>query len=273
MDPIMLSKNFTAKAETAEDGQAGEFSAIVSAFGNEDSQGDIVEKGAFKATLQEWEDRGRPIPVVWSHQFQDPENFLGYYTQAEETDEGLKLTGLLDLDHPKAARVHQLMKSGLIVEFSISGLVRDYEEIEKDDKDDDEEDFWGWFAPIRIKDIDLWEAGPCFKGANPNTELLSIKSGERSLLDMTSLERIREAMDLNKAILKARQAHLSKEGRVLAQKHVDSLKEAHAKLGDIIAAVEKSPDPEDTGQAGKAVQQAAVLTPKVRALLRLNTIH
>jgi HK97 family phage prohead protease len=220
----------------------------VSAFGNEDSQGDIVEKGAFANTLKEWSDRGRPIPVVWAHQFQDPENFLGEYVAAEETEAGLKLKGVLDLEHPKAARVHKLMKSGLIVEFSISGLVRDYELIEKEDGEDDEDDFFGWFTPMRIKDIDLWEAGPCFKGANANTELLSVKTITAAV---------------NRGVV------TRKEGRVLASKHVDALKEAHTKLGDIIAAVEKA-EPEDA--AGKEKAQFAA-TPNVRALLELNIIH
>lgn len=235
MEPILLQKNFTAKAETTEDGAPGEFEAIVSAFGNEDSQGDIVEKGAFAKSLTEWVDRGRPIPVVWSHQFQDPDSFLGVYSAAEETDAGLKLKGVFDMDHPKAARVHKLMREGVIVEFSISGLVREYELLKAEDDD--------WFPPMLIKDVDLWEAGPCFKGANANTELLSVKTLPFGLL--------------------------RKEGRVLATKHVDALKEAHTKLGDIIAAVEKA-EPDDAPGAEKTVQ---LVTPNVRALLELNTIH
>lgn len=275
MDPILLSKNFTAKAETTEDGSPGEFVAIVSAFGNEDSQGDIVERGAFTKTLAEWTVKGRPIPIVWSHQFHDPEMFLGEYTAAEETDEGLKLTGQLDLDHPKAARVHKLMKSGLIVEFSISGLVREYELIEKDDDEDD--DGWGWFLPMRIKDLDLWEAGPCFKGANANTELLSVKT----VKDLAQTRRREKGRTVRDMILAATRTgapypFTSKEGRVLAQKHVDALKDAHAKLAEIIAAVEKSPEPDDAADAEKARNtgdKAVLVTPKVRALLDLNTIH
>jgi HK97 family phage prohead protease len=244
MDPILLSKSFAATAAPNPD-TPGQFTALVSAFGNEDSQGDIVEAGAFTKTLTEWEDRGRPIPIVWSHQFQDPEAFLGVYTAAEETEAGLLLTGQLDLDHPRAARVHQLMRSGVIVEFSISGQVRDYELIEKDDDDDGG---W-WMPPMRIKEIDLWEAGPCFKGANPETELLSVK-----------------AVGL-----------LRKEGRVLAQKHVDALKQAHAQIGEIIAAAEtvqqteqaESLPPQDAGKAA-APQHSTALTPSVRALLELS---
>jgi HK97 family phage prohead protease len=243
MDPITVHKIFAATAEATEGGAPGEFTAIVSAFGNEDSQGDIVEKGAFAKTLAEWTLKGRPIPVVWSHQFNDPDSFLGEYTAAEETDKGLQLTGLLDLDHAKSARVYNLMKRGVIVEFSISGLVRDYELIEKDE----ESDGW-WMPPMLIKDIDLWEAGPCFKGANAETELISIKSDG-------TLRPVR------------------KEGRVLAQKHVDALKDAHSKLGEIIAAADASPEAKEAAEEQPAVQDTAAksaLTPAVRALLELS---
>lgn len=243
MDPITLHKTFAAKA--AATGTPGEFTALVSAFGNEDSQGDIVEKGAFTKTLEEWRAKGRPIPIVWSHQFDDPENFLGEYTAAEETDAGLRLTGQLDLDHPRAARVHKLMQKGVIAEFSISGSVRDYELIEKDGDEDGDEDFFaGWFQPMRIKDIDLWEAGPCFKGANPETELISVKSRP-----------------------------IAKEGRVLAQKHVDALKEAHTRIGEIIAAAESAPDGEPAAgppPAQQAEPAKSALSPSVRALLELT---
>lgn len=241
----MLTKTFAAKAEPSSgDAPAGQFTALVSAFGNEDSQGDIVERGAFTKTLSEWEAKGRPIPIVWSHQFHDPDAFLGEYTAAEETEAGLQLTGQLDLDHPKAARVHKLMRQGVIVEFSISGLVREYELIEKDD---DGEDSWWLLPPMRIKDLDLWEAGPCFKGANADTELLSVKT--------------------------AAGVPLRKEGRVLAQKHVDALKEAHAKIGEIIAAAEPVQEPEQVQQAAAPPPPRGALTPSVRALLELSQVE
>jgi HK97 family phage prohead protease len=268
MDPISMHKTFSATAGTTEGGEPGEFTAIVSAFGNEDSQGDIVEPGAFTKTLAEWVIKGRPIPVVWSHQFDDPDAFLGEYTSAEETEAGLKLTGLLDLDHPKAARVHSLMKRGVIVEFSISGMVRDYELIEKD-----EDGSW-WFPPMRIKDIDLWEAGPCFKGANAETELLSVKT--RMPAVPTTPERIRKFMETGRAIREAMEKSapvlVTKEGRVLAQKHVDALKDAHAKLGEIIAAAE--PEPAATEPPADVPPPAkAALTPSVRALLELSQLE
>nr|WP_256127731.1 HK97 family phage prohead protease [Arthrobacter sp. SDTb3-6] len=217
--------------------------ALVSAFGNEDSQGDIIQAGAFTKTLAEWTLKDRPIPVVWSHQFTDPESILGKYVEAQETDAGLLLKGQLDLDHPKAARIHKLMLDGLIVEFSISGQVRDYELIKSDGEE-------SWWPSLLIKDIDLWEAGPCFKGANPDTELLSIKSDGR----LTGAVRT-----------------VAKEGRVLAQKHVTALKDAHAQLGEIIAAVDtQDADKTKTAPVPAVPAAKSVLSPNVRALLDLS---
>ena len=70
-----------------------------------------------------------------------------------------------------------------------------------------------------IRKVDLWEAGPCFKGANPDTELLGVKSAVSRLA--------------------------TKEGRVLAQKHVTTLKTIHEELAEVIAAVEKIDDEEE----------------------------
>lgn len=247
-----LNKAFIAKATPTAGGKPGEFEAIVSAFGVLDSQGDIIDKGAFTKSLAEWVVKGRNIPVVWSHQWSDPDSFIGEYTSAEETDQGLKLKGILDVqDNPRAARVHKLMEAGRIVEFSIGGQVRDWELVEKDDT-----------VEFHITDIDLWEAGPCFKGANPETELLSVKADGSLATGGLGL--------------------LMKEGRVLAQKHVDALKTAHSQLGDVIAAVEKreagevdeqKSTPSPTPKTGEPdAPKAAQLDPSTRALLELTEI-
>ncbi|UXE04743.1 capsid maturation protease [Arthrobacter phage Shambre1] len=251
---ITISKTFLAKATASADPEKrGQFEAIVSAFGNKDSQGDVIEAGAFTKTLAEWIVKGRPIPVVWSHQFSDPESILGQYISAEETDEGLKMVGQLELNWAKAARVHELMEKGLIVEFSISGKVRDYELIEDDDED-------SWWPSMKIKDIDLWEAGPCFKGANPDTELLSVKSDGR---------------------LTGSAPTALKAGRVLAQKHVDSLKDVRDQIDTIISAVDTTDDGDNSAKTaapnvtlaetepGDQVKANPYLTKRVRAALEL----
>ena len=242
--PVTVQKQFAAKVNlvvpaTEEGGDPeGTFEAIVSVFGNEDAHGDIVEPGAFTKTLAEWIVKGNPIPVVWSHAFNDPDNFLGYYSKAEETEQGLRLKGHLDLAHSRAARIYQLMKQGLINEFSWSGEITDYEPIEDDDH--------GWWYAMRIKEIDLWEAGPCFKGANPDTELVSVKTTGQ----ITG------------------QAFRAKAGRVLSQKNVDALREARDAITEVLKSADAEEEPAPEGgeeteaekSATKTVQRASAAT-------------
>lgn len=164
---LLVKKIFVTKAEPKEAGEPGEFVALVSAFGNVDAHGDVIRQGAFTKTLAEWVVKDRPIPTVWSHQWDEPDSFIGEYTDAQETEQGLLLAGILDVDtNPRAARIWDLMKRRRIVEFSIGGRVRDYELVEKDDGT----------VELHITDLDLFEAGPCFKGANSQTELVSVKN-------------------------------------------------------------------------------------------------
>src|SRR3954452_22350002 len=79
-DDAGRTRDFTAKVKAAgvADGLAeGQFVAIVSVFGNEDSMGDIVRPGAFTSTLQDWADSGDPIPVIWSHDWDAPFAHIG----------------------------------------------------------------------------------------------------------------------------------------------------------------------------------------------------
>lgn len=250
--PVQVLKTFTAKVDaSAKDGDApGTIRALVSAFGVEDSAGDIVEAGAFTKTIHEWAlKEGRAIPLVWSHQFRDVDNILGEITEMTETEKGLEIVATFDLDQPRAKRVYELMQRGLIAEFSWSGLVREYELIEDDD---------AWWPSMKILDVDFWEAGPCFKGANPDTELLSIKA------DGTIGGLLRE-----------------KAGRVLSQPNYDALKSAYEAIGEVLAKAEpvEDEDDEDTSDEAEPAEPeqttedaAKSATPdiNVRALLELT---
>lgn len=50
---------------------------------------DIIEKGAFSATLKEWKSSGRPIKLLDSHSTLTIRSALGKLVAAKETDEGL----------------------------------------------------------------------------------------------------------------------------------------------------------------------------------------
>lgn len=228
-----LHKAFAAEAKPAEGGQPGEFTALVSAFGVQDLHGEVVAHGAFTDTLGEWAARGRNIPAIWSHQWADPDSFIGEYVGAEETEDGLLLRGLLDVDdNPRAARVYDLMRKGRVVEFSIGGGVRDWELVERPDAD----------PVLHLTSIDLWEAGPCFKGVNPGTELQSVKA--------------------------ANAAQAEQFGKTLADQFLSALRAAGGEFptGEDGAAQQTQPGHTKTSSAAPGA------APHVRALLDLTAI-
>lgn len=163
----MKVRECRALVKAANEGDAeGTFSALVSVFGNEDSYGDVVMPGAFADTLAEWKGSGNPIPVIWSHDWSDPFSHIGAVTDAEETDRGLEVTGVLDLEgNAKAQQVYRLLKSGRVTQFSFAFDVTDggFETHEGEDV-------------YAIRGVKLYEVGPTLIGANQETELLAVKA-------------------------------------------------------------------------------------------------
>lgn len=152
----------SCKAEfKALDDSTGTFEAIVSVFGNVDKVNDRVVKGAFASSIKKWKESGDPIPVIWSHQWDDPDAHIGKTLEAEENDTGLYVKGQLDLDDPFAAKVYKLLKERRVKEFSFA-----YDTIdEKSTKDGINE----------LLELDVIEVGPTLKGANPETQLIGAK--------------------------------------------------------------------------------------------------
>ncbi len=107
------------------DVDTGVFEAIVSVFDNVDSYGDVVRKGAFEKTLANWETKGAPIPVLWSHRTDDPDMNIGHVLEAKELDRGLWIKAQLDMEAPKGQTVYRLMKGGRVREFSFAYSVTD----------------------------------------------------------------------------------------------------------------------------------------------------
>ncbi len=152
--------------ETKADGDSGEFTAIVSVFGNVDLVGDRMLPGSFEKTISEWRASGDPIPVILSHQWDDPMMHIGAATPdaVRETEKGLEVSGTLDVqDNPVAAQVHRLLKTRRLKGWSFGFTVPDGAEKRKDGANE-------------ISEVDLIEVGPTLKGANPEAETTAIKS-------------------------------------------------------------------------------------------------
>jgi uncharacterized protein len=141
----------------------GQVEALVSVFGNVDLGGDRVMKGAFAGTIAKWKADGRPVPVVFSHKWDDPWAHIGAVDDLEETEQGLKARYTLDVDdNPLAAHIYRLMKRGSLKEHSFAYSIN------KEKRGED--------GAVELHDLDIIEVGPTLKGMNPDTELLSVKS-------------------------------------------------------------------------------------------------
>lgn len=223
----MRTKDFAAKVKAAgpADGLTeGQFTALVSVFGNEDSVGDVVRPGAFTETLAVWGEKGDPIPVIWSHNWGDPFAHIGTVTKAVETLQGLEVTGQIDdLDtNPTAQQVYRLLKGRRVTQFSFAYDVNEGAWVSDDTHQ------WGGYYELRK--LSLHEVGPCLVGANQETELLAAKA--------------------------AGIARGAKAGRVLSQANFSTLTSAYESIGEVLAAATpektKSTAPEEPGQPGAA---------------------
>ena len=117
------TKDFMAfKAETVS--EDGFFSGYCNVFDVEDSNGDVVRKGAFVDSLNDWQAKGKMPPFLWQH---DKATVLGVWTKLFEDEKGLYGEGqLLINDVAKAKEAHALLKHGAIDGLSIGYYVKEY---------------------------------------------------------------------------------------------------------------------------------------------------
>jgi len=120
---IRINQDFEFKL--AGDGsKAGTFSGYGAVFGNVDSYGDVIERGAFKETLREWEGKGKYPPMLLQHGgwglSADDGVPVGKWTHMEENSKGLKVEGFIDpLDTDQGKKIHAGLKNGGLDGLSI----------------------------------------------------------------------------------------------------------------------------------------------------------
>lgn len=199
-------KAFQVKADELTD--AGQFTGYASVFDTVDSYGDVVRKGAFAETLQEWKDGGRTLPVLYGHDFRDPFSNIGGVTAAEEDDHGLKITAQLDVeDNPKAKQVHRLLKEGRLAEMSFAYFVREAAWATEDEEE-----------VFELRNLKLLEVSVVPIGANPDTTIVDVKAA-RDVLSTA----VKQADDEDRAVLSA----------ALKALEVDDVKDNNDDGGDV----------------------------------------
>lgn len=166
----MFTKEATAEVKAlGDDEPEGTFEALISVFNVVDSYGDVVMPGAFTDTLANWAAKGDPIPTIWSHQWSDIWSHIGGAVSATQTERGLLVKALLDLENPTAAQAYKLMKQRRITQFSFGFDVVEAGWGIRKNEDGVEQDVY------ELRKLDLLEVGPCLVGVNRSTELVSIK--------------------------------------------------------------------------------------------------
>jgi len=220
----MLTKNATIHLKAGPDDglSEGQFTAYASVFGNIDSYGDVVVKGAFDNDLARWAKSGNYIPLLFGHNMSDPDFNIGHVIKAEEDNFGLKITAQLDLENPKAKQVYRMLKGRRIDQMSFAYDVIDGSPAQKDGED-----------VYEIRDLKLYEVSVVTVGANQETEVLAVKQvpvvADRMLTDF-------------------------KAGRVLSAKNESELRSAHEAIGRVLSVLDGTSDEQKASEPGPSRQ-------------------
>lgn len=197
---------------------AGTFEGYASVFNNTDTYGDVIRPGAFTETINDFQERGRVIPVLYGHDFSDPFSNIGAVEEVVEDDHGLRVKAKLDLDNPKAAQVYRLMKAKRLNEMSFAFNVLDGSWAEIDGEE-----------IYEIKRVKLFEVSVVPVGANPQAEILTVKQATEAL--------VTAAKQANPAVAESVAKHAGSIAALLdpvAENGAEAPQEPnHAKDGDV----------------------------------------
>jgi len=165
----MERKHFTAGLEIKELDEGGFFEGYASVFGVQDSDGDVIVKGAFQKSLDNYMAKGKMPKMLWQH---DHRQIIGKYTEMREDDNGLWVKGSMIMETEKGREAYALLKAGVLDALSVGFNITEAGQE-------------GMRGRV-IEEVDLWEVSLVTWGANPDamiTNVKSIKDFERLLRD------------------------------------------------------------------------------------------
>lgn len=136
----------------------GVFEGVASTFGGPDMVGDVIEPGAFRASIA----RPQRVRMLWQHDVRAP---IGVWERLVESAGGLEVKGRLVLQVQQAREALALLKAGAVDALSIGFSVpRDGAVVDRDR------------AVRRLSRIDLWEVSIVTFPANPKARVNRIKA-------------------------------------------------------------------------------------------------
>lgn len=160
------TKSMQIKAEAVQDD--GFFSGYASVFDVVDSYGEMVKKGAFLNSINEWQGKNKMPPILWQHDYSE---VIGVFTKMVEDEKGLYVEGrLLINDVAKAKEVYALIKVGAIDGLSIGYILRKWSY----DKEN---------QILELLEIDLKEVSIVTIPANQDSTISEVKAERQKDLD------------------------------------------------------------------------------------------
>ena len=108
----MEQKHFTGSLEIKSLDEGGCFEGYASVFGVQDSDGDVIVKGAFKESLDEFKAAGRMPKMLWQH---DTRQIIGKWVEMYEDDNGLYVKGRMIMEVRKVRRLMPYSKKACLM--------------------------------------------------------------------------------------------------------------------------------------------------------------
>lgn len=195
------------KAVEAPDDGVGRFSGIASAVGVLDHHGDVIEAGAFDATLAK---KGAEFPLLWQHRMDQP---IGVITLSVDARGDLVGEGAINLDVQLGREAYALLKQGAVGAMSIGfNIPADAAQWDTDAK------------VLRIHEVDLWETSLVTFPANPGAQVMDVKHAAEVELEAVKAGRVLSAANRTKvaAAIEALQAVLDAADKADAPKEEDA---------------------------------------------------
>ena len=209
------TKSLSSLVKADDDGSQdiGYLSGYMSTWGNSDSVGDIVRKGAFTKTLTERRPR-----VLWQHDAYKP---IGVIKEAYEDEKGLFAVIALNLDTQLGLEAYNLYKTGAMDSFSVGIQLEKYNVIKADDGS----------SAYEILETKLWEVSAVTFPANEQAIVTSVKEhyeeviGKNTDLVTNELEKSESIDDLISALQDVKKSNDSSIGDFFFEKSVESPEE------------------------------------------------
>ncbi len=134
-----------------------------------DSYGDVVVRGAFTESIEQIKAQGKVLPLLFNHDANNLNAYIGTVYDLEEDEHGLKFTAEFD-DTPEGQKARNLALSGRVVKFSFAYDILDQAEITLEDGRKANE----------LRKLNIHEVSLVLYPANPDTSVVEVKAGRRN---------------------------------------------------------------------------------------------